>query len=180
MPDCLGKPELRTVTQNYLQLGQQTGKKVVGGLRSPPVQTAQKRDLCSVWLQTGNCRRLYCSAAHCLDELTSLQSPSLSPTPQPGPRPVKVVLCQSYSNAGHCDRGNACTFAHGLAELHQYRAQQVPNYRTTLCQAWNSSDHRKYGEICMYAHGHLQLRNKPITDLFSSPSGVPDCKRIKY
>lgn len=149
-------------------------------MRSPPVQTAQKRDLCSVWLQTGNCSRLYCSAAHCLDELTSLLSPSLSPTPQPGPRPVKVVLCQSYSNAGHCDRGMSCTFAHGLSELHQYRAQQVPNYRTTLCQAWRSSGQCKYGETCMYAHGQLQLRNKPTTDLFSSPSGVPDCKRIKY
>ena len=153
---------------------------MVRGVKSPPVQTAKKRDLCSLWLQTGNCSRLYCSSAHCLDELSSLQSPSLSPTPQPGPRPLKVVLCQIYSNAGHCDRGTSCTFAHGLGELHQYRAQQVPNYRTTLCLAWSSSGQCKYGETCMYAHGPLQLRTKPPMDLFSSPSGVPDCKRIKY
>lgn len=152
--------------------------------RSPPgPPPGQKRDLCSLWLQTGSCGRLYCSSAHCLDELGSLPlSPSLSPpvTPQPGPRPVKVVLCQSYSSAGHCDRGASCTFAHGLSELHQYRTQQVPNYRTTLCQAWSNSGQCRYGETCMYAHGHLQLRNKPTSDLFSSPSGVPDCKRIKY
>merc|ERR1719219_2969771 len=143
-----GEPELRTVTQNYLQLSQQTGKREVRGVRSPPVQTAQKRELCKVWLQTGNCSRLYCSAAHCLDELTKLQlcrnmrergycpygstcqmcqspsdllsSPSLSPTPTTttlAPRPIKVVLCQSYSQGSHCDRGRSCTFAHGLEEL---------------------------------------------------------------
>jgi len=58
---------------------------------------------------------------------------------------------------------------------------QVPNYRTTLCQTWSNSGQCRYGETCMYAHGNGQLRTKTTSgDLFSSPSGVPDCKRIKY
>ena len=40
-------------------------------------------------------------------------------------KPVKVVLCQQYSQAGNCERGEACQFAHGLQELHYYRARQV-------------------------------------------------------
>ena len=40
-------------------------------------------------------------------------------------RPVKVVLCQQYTQAGDCERGEACHFAHGLQELHYYRARQV-------------------------------------------------------
>ena len=42
-----------------------------------------------------------------------------------GGKPVKVVLCQQYSQAGNCERGDGCQFAHGLMELHQYRAKQV-------------------------------------------------------
>jgi len=190
-----GKTELRTVPQNYLQ--------------HQPVQKASSvKELCKLWLQTGHCRRPLCPAAHCLNELSSQQScrnlrergyctlgtscqSCHSPSSRsqqsavtPSPRPVKVVLCQSYSQAALCDRGQTCTFAHGLEELHHHRARQVPNYRTTLCQAWSAAGQCKYGETCMYAHGHLQLRNKavlgPGLDIFSSPSGVPDCKRIKY
>lgn len=40
-------------------------------------------------------------------------------------KPVKVVLCQKFSNSDRCDKGTACTFAHGLSELHEYRARQV-------------------------------------------------------
>ena len=42
-----------------------------------------------------------------------------------GGRPVKVVLCQQYNQTGHCERRDACTFAHGVQELHFYRAKQV-------------------------------------------------------
>jgi hypothetical protein len=44
--------------------------------------------------------------------------------PQQQGKPVKVVLCERFSQ-GHCDRGDACQFAHGLQELHTYRARQV-------------------------------------------------------
>ena len=40
-------------------------------------------------------------------------------------KPVKVVLCQQYTKDGHCERGASCQFAHGLQELHIYRAKQV-------------------------------------------------------
>ena len=43
----------------------------------------------------------------------------------PGGKPVKVVLCQQYSQAGNCERGTSCQFAHGLMELHEYGARQV-------------------------------------------------------
>ena len=55
-------------------------------------------------------------------------------------KPVKVVLCERFSQ-GHCDRwgmmdfyrvsiyftcrGAVCQFAHGVQELHMYRARQV-------------------------------------------------------
>ena len=42
-----------------------------------------------------------------------------------GGKPVKVVLCQQYSQAGTCERGDGCQFAHGLQELQYYRARQV-------------------------------------------------------
>ena len=42
-----------------------------------------------------------------------------------GGKPVKVVLCQQYSQAGTCERGDGCQFAHGLQELQLYRTRQV-------------------------------------------------------
>ena len=101
-------------------------------------------------------------------------------------KPVKVVLCQDFSNGGHCDKGSSCTFAHGLLELHEFRTKQVenylaihislcylvafqvPNYRTTLCQAWSSKGTCMYGDTCMYAHGSHQLRNRFATGGASS------------
>jgi len=79
-------------------------------------------------------------------------------------RPVKVVLCQQYNQTGHCERRDACTFAHGVQELHFYRAKQVPNYKTSLCQSWESSGQCSYGETCMYAHGRSQLRAVQVQD----------------
>merc|ERR1719154_456536 len=75
-----------------------------------------------------------------------------------GGKPVKVVLCQQYKQGGNCERGGSCQFAHGLMELHEYRARQVPNYKTTLCQLWSSTGQCSYGDTCMYAHGRGQLR----------------------
>jgi len=77
---------------------------------------------------------------------------------------VKVVLCQQYNQTGHCERRDACTFAHGVQELHFYRAKQVPNYKTSLCQSWESSGQCSYGETCMYAHGRSQLRAVQVQD----------------
>jgi len=74
-------------------------------------------------------------------------------------KPVKVVLCERFSQ-GHCDRGTSCQFAHGLQELHMYRARQVPNYKTTLCKSWSAAPGScEYGETCMYAHGQQELRS---------------------
>ena len=114
-------------------------------------------------------------------------------------KPVKVVLCQKFSNSDRCDKGTACTFAHGLSELHEYRARQVrdervflrtrsfdltadvcqvPNYRTTLCQSWSGRGSCDYGDTCMYAHGSHQLRTRSAGGA-GADYGMPDSKRVR-
>ena len=95
-----------------------------------------KAGLCQLWLQTGICRaRPHCTAAHGTGELrAAVRVGEREPTPS-APRnskPIKVVLCQDFTRAGRCDRAAACTYAHGLAELHQYRVLQVRR-RNTPC-----------------------------------------------
>jgi len=178
-----GQLELRTLAQNYLQLNPQyktvmcthfTEKGLCPqgqncqfshGDRELRVGAGQdKAGLCQLWLQTGICRaRPHCTAAHGTGELrAAVRVGEREPTPS-APRnskPIKVVLCQDFTRAGRCDRAAACTYAHGLAELHQYRVLQVPNYRITICQSWSGRGVCSYGETCMYAHGNHQLRLK--------------------
>jgi len=100
-----------------------------------------------------------------------------------GGKPVKVVLCQQHSQTGQCERGSACQFAHGVQELHFYRAKQVPNYKTTLCQPWESTGQCSYGETCMYAHGRGQLRAVQVQDRNKDNNmdieAQPSSKRIR-
>ena len=120
-----GQLELRTVPQNLQP-------------KVPEDVRREKKDLCRVWLQTGQCSRPHCPAAHCLNELKDVRdgghgghrpaSSRRQVTLSPGLRPVKVVLCQSFSQGTNCDRGPSCTFAHGMEELHIYRARQVTVY----------------------------------------------------
>ena len=164
---------MRTVPQNYLG--------------SRPVEA--RRELCKVWLQTGQCHRPLCTAAHCLNELSSNQlcrnirekgycqydsscqiCPTITPRKaplSPTARPVKVVLCQVYSQGGRCERGPACTFAHGMEELHVYRTRQV-GYRSLG---------RMTGSNCLYCRFRTtgRLSARPGAPRASAGTGRPAC-----
>jgi len=98
-------------------------------------------------------------------------------------KPVKVVLCEDFKISGKCLRGDSCSFAHGLQELHEHRIKQVPNYRTTMCESFSKFNMCMYGDTCMYAHGAHQLRNKfnhgqkQVKNYYSI--GGSDCKRFR-
>jgi len=99
-------------------------------------------------------------------------------------KPVKVVLCEDFRISGKCLRGDSCSFAHGLQELHEHRIKQVPNYRTTMCESFSKYNMCIYGDTCMYAHGAHQLRNKfnqkqqlQVKNYYST--GGSDCKRFR-
>ena len=53
-------------------------------------------------------------------------------------KPVKVVLCQPFTQNGICERENNCQFAHGLQELHFYRAKQVSWYYLRTDRLYNN------------------------------------------
>jgi len=112
--------------------------------------------------------------------ISSRQSPFVAGPSPNVKKPMKMVMCVNFNNSGHCDRGETCTYAHGLSELHEYRMKQVPNYRTTLCQTWSSQGSCSYGDTCMYAHGNHELRVKnPASDLAELGISGPDSKRIR-
>jgi len=203
-----GQLELRTLAQNYLQLNPQ-----------------YKTILCSHFAEggSGNCPQgNNCQFSHGPHELRGhqpdaynhQQHPSYAtgygngygggskPTQtqqQNSGKPVKVVLCERFSQ-GHCDRGASCQFAHGLQELHIYRARQrlsllgpnnnwipphglqkVPNYKTTLCKSWSAAPGScEYGETCMYAHGAAELRGNDGKDRRADTGQQePDSKRMR-
>jgi len=210
-----GQLELRTLAQNYLQLNPQ-----------------YKTILCSHFAEggSGNCPQgNNCQFSHGPHELRmhqghpgpqdySPQQPTYGagygngygggpkPAQQQQPssgKPVKVVLCERFSQ-GHCDRGPTCQFAHGLQELHMYRARQrmwcrfqggwlnnnwipastlqkVPNYKTTLCKSWSAAPGScEYGETCMYAHGASELRSSDGKDRRGDTGQQePDSKRMR-
>jgi len=186
-----GQLELRTLAQNYLQLNPQ-----------------YKTILCSHFAEggSGNCPQgNNCQFSHGPHELRMQQG---HPGPQDynqqqsaygagygngygggskpvqqqqsSGKPVKVVLCERFSQ-GHCDRGPSCQFAHGLQELHMYRARQVPNYKTTLCKSWSAAPGScEYGETCMYAHGASELRSSDGKDRRGDTGQQePDSKRMR-
>ena len=57
--------------------------------------------------------------------ISSRQSPFVAGASPNVKKPVKMVMCVNFNNSGHCDRGETCTYAHGLDELHEYRMKQV-------------------------------------------------------
>jgi len=214
-----GQLELRTLAQNYLQLNPQ-----------------YKTILCSHFAEggSGNCPQgNNCQFSHGPHELRMHQghpgpqdygqqqsayghgtgygngygggSKPAQQQQQNSGKPVKVVLCERFSQ-GHCDRGPSCQFAHGLQELHMYRARQrmwcgfeggrgwinnnwipartlqkVPNYKTTLCKSWSAAPGScEYGETCMYAHGASELRSSDGKDRRGDTGQQePDSKRMR-
>ena len=57
--------------------------------------------------------------------ISSRQSPFVAGPSPNVKKPLKMVMCVNFNNSGHCDRGETCTYAHGLSELHEYRMKQV-------------------------------------------------------
>jgi len=68
----------------------------------------------------------------------------------------KVVMCEF--NNDNCKKGPRCYFAHSYAELHYYRAKQVPNYKRSLCKSWEEGGNCQWNKTCMFAHGSSELR----------------------
>jgi len=72
----------------------------------------------------------------------------------------KVVMCEF--NNDNCLKGPRCYFAHSYAELHYYRAKQVPNYKRSLCKSWEEGGNCQWNKTCMFAHGSNELRGMDI------------------
>ena len=83
----------------------------------------------------------------------------LSPTEAAQRHPAyKTRMCADWQD-GHCPRGGACTFAHGLSELTPTEAaQRHPAYKTRMCADWQDG-HCPRGGACTFAHGLGDLRS---------------------
>ena len=68
--------------------------------------------------------------------ISSRQSPFVAGPSPNVKKPVKMVMCVNYNNSGHCDRGETCTYAHGLEELHEYRMKQVSDRPSRILDFW--------------------------------------------
>ena len=72
--------------------------------------------------------------------ISSRQSPFVAGPSPTVKKPVKMVMCVNYNNSGHCDRGETCTYAHGLDELHEYRMKQVSVRPSRILHLWLRQD----------------------------------------
>lgn len=73
----------------------------------------------------------------------------------------KTRMCKFHVR-GRCNRGKACTFAHGRAELHA----RPDLYRTTWCLDMLNTGRCPAGNRCKFAHTPEELR------MPTSPSGA--------
>ena len=68
--------------------------------------------------------------------------------------PIKTKLCRYYSTPNWCQKGDACTFAHGDAQL---RPGSRGPFKTTLCRFFSTPNGCQHGDACTFAHGDAQL-----------------------
>lgn len=71
----------------------------------------------------------------------------------PDPNKLRKALCK-YWQAGHCQYGAACQFAHGE---HQLRSQ------TTACYQFLKTGRCELGQNCRFDHRRSSHRDGPIT-----------------
>eukprot|EP00929_Paragymnodinium_shiwhaense_P094625 TRINITY_DN5531_c0_g1_i2.p1 TRINITY_DN5531_c0_g1~~TRINITY_DN5531_c0_g1_i2.p1 ORF type:complete len:357 (-),score=51.06 TRINITY_DN5531_c0_g1_i2:227-1297(-) len=65
----------------------------------------------------------------------------------------KTKMC-SFWEAGKCQRGDKCTFAHGRNEL-----SDAPDLtKTAICQKFKRGECRLRSEVCQFAHGEHEIR----------------------
>ncbi|CAK9014521.1 unnamed protein product [Durusdinium trenchii] len=95
-------------------------------------KTLYKRHLC-LYFERGHCEKgLHCTFAHGLDELRDPREDRARPSAaepegkrtQEMPRRFKRDLCV-YWQQGTCQKGSACTFAHGSEELVDSRSNGI-------------------------------------------------------
>lgn len=76
----------------------------------------------------------------------------------------KTIMCQ-YHTAGHCNKGDACTYAHSVEELSgdangnfgaQPAAGGLRGFKTRLCNYWLQGSCSK-GTACSFAHGPEEM-----------------------
>ncbi|CAJ1344758.1 unnamed protein product, partial [Effrenium voratum] len=66
----------------------------------------------------------------------------------------KTRLC-SFHQVGACNRGSACNFAHGEADL-----REMPDFsKTRICKAFANGS-CELGVACRFAHGQHELKAK--------------------
>merc|ERR1719199_629443 len=89
-----------------------------------------KSKLCTFFAHTGSCpRKDFCTFSHGELELKQHSPNGMNDNTPPPPPPAliaggfKTKLCINYPS---CPRGEACTFAHGEAELQTYVPKQNP------------------------------------------------------
>ncbi|KAK9827654.1 hypothetical protein WJX81_004095 [Elliptochloris bilobata] len=113
-----------------------------------------------------------CWLCHSQEELEAVrrQGTALSPDEAAKRHPAyKTRMCEAY-DAGRCQRGAACTFAHGAGELRRFgqpshgtalspdeAAKRNPSYKTRTCEAYDAGRCQR-GAACTFAHGASELR----------------------
>merc|ERR1712232_1251339 len=84
-----------------------------------------------------------------------------------GAAPYKTVLCKWFKENGTCDRGDACTFAHGMDDISGFNTKgggaappdsksgsdRSTPYKTLLCKWFKENGTCERGDACAFAHG---------------------------
>lgn len=76
------------------------------------------------------------------------------PSAERGGRALEMTKLCKFFRSGHCQRGSACTFAHGKKQLRP----QPDLFRTQLCEDFAATGACRFGAACRYAHGAGEVR----------------------
>jgi hypothetical protein len=75
----------------------------------------------------------------------------------------KTELCRNWE-AGHCDYGEHCAFAHGPHELREKQATKKA-YKSKPCKAFNELGFCMYGSRCQFIHSNCRKRLSTFLEL---------------
>eukprot|EP00930_Biecheleria_cincta_P096542 TRINITY_DN88372_c0_g1_i1.p1 TRINITY_DN88372_c0_g1~~TRINITY_DN88372_c0_g1_i1.p1 ORF type:complete len:194 (-),score=26.60 TRINITY_DN88372_c0_g1_i1:362-943(-) len=76
------------------------------------------------------------------------------------PRSLRNTKLCKYYQKGACTRGNSCTFAHSVEQLHSR-----PDFiKTSYCNMFLVQGWCSWGTNCKFAHGEQELRSKMPED----------------
>lgn len=92
----------------------------------------------------------------------SVTMPKSTKNPKGYTHKLKTEMCKTWSLGFGCPYGNACSFAHGKAELKAKTL--IPNhYKTVKCRDFHGNGFCKFGQRCQFLH--LEKRKKRPTQL---------------